>query len=374
VLPQIKVLTTLRFFAAFHVVLYHAVMLGMLTGGPYWGRQFAAMGFIGVTCFFVLSGFILVYTYGASPLQLGRFWQARFARIYPAYLLALLLTAPFFFTDPANMPFYEWSRHHLVAGSLLVVTMLQAWVPRAALTWNPVCWSLSVEAFFYLLFPFILPRSKVLTRSQMLLGIVLLSALSLLVSVTFLEWHPDGADNLNTPGFTFFWRNVLSYNPLVRLPEFVIGMLAGHLFVTRRGEERLALPLIIGGLGALAVLTALFGRIPWPLISPGFLAPAFAAMIYGLALQPKWTRFLESRVLVVLGEASYSLYLLHALVLLDVYATLPNLPHLPRLLLSIAATIPVALIVYFLVERPARNWLRPRSPASLPQSVTVAPS
>ena len=358
---QIKVLTTLRFFAAFHVVLFHAVVLGFLTGGPYWGRQFAAMGSTGVTCFFVLSGFILVYTYGGDNLQPGRFWQARFARIYPAYLLVLLLTAPFFFTDPANMPFYEWSRHHLAAASILAVTMLQAWVPRAALTWNPVCWSLSVEAFFYLLFPFILLRSKALTRSQLLLGIVLLSAFSLLVSASFVVLHPDGAENLSTPGFTFFWRNVLFYNPLVRLPEFVIGMLTGHLFMMCRSDEKISLPLIIGGLMVLALLTALYGKIPYPLISPGLLAPAFAAIIYGLALQPKWTGFLENRMFVVLGEASYSLYLLHALVLLDVYMAMPDLPHLPRLLLSIAATIPVALVVYFVVERPARNRLRPLS-------------
>jgi len=343
--PQIKVLTTLRFFAAFHVVLFHTVVLGFLTGGPYWGRQFAAMGFTGVTCFFVLSGFILVYTYGEGHLRLGRFWQARFARIYPAYLLVLLLTAPFFFTDPANMPFYEWSKHHLAAASILAVAMLQAWVPPAALTWNPVCWSLSVEAFFYLLFPFILLRSKALTRAQLLVGIVLLCALSLLVSVTFVVLHPDGAENLSRPGFTFFWRNVLFYNPLVRLPEFVIGMFTGHLF----------------------------GKIPYPLISAGLLAPAFAAIIYGLALRPKWTGFLENRMLVVLGEASYSLYLLHALVLLDVYMATPDLPHLPRLLLSIAATIPVALVVYFVVERPARNWLRPRSTAGVAHRARAFP-
>src|SRR4051812_44149081 len=155
------------------------------------------MGSTGVTCFFVLSGFILVYTYGGEHLRLGHFWQARFARIYPAYLLVLLLTAPFFFTDPANMPFYEWSKHHLAAASILAVAMLQAWVPRAALTWNPVCWSLSVEAFFYLLFPFILLRSKALTRAQLLVGIVLLCSLSLLVSVTFVVLHPDGAENLS---------------------------------------------------------------------------------------------------------------------------------------------------------------------------------
>src|SRR3989442_119097 len=82
--PKLRALTTLRFFAALHVVLFHLRVIGILSGGPWWYQNFASIGYIGVNCFFVLSGFILVYTYAGASLNVRRFWQAHFARIYPA--------------------------------------------------------------------------------------------------------------------------------------------------------------------------------------------------------------------------------------------------------------------------------------------------
>ena len=92
--PRLHALTTLRFFAALHVVLFHMRVIGILPGGPWWYQNFASIGFVGVNFFFVLSGFILVYTYDGPSLNVRRFWWARFARIYPAYILSLIVAAP----------------------------------------------------------------------------------------------------------------------------------------------------------------------------------------------------------------------------------------------------------------------------------------
>src|SRR5260370_3381114 len=126
--------------------------------GAVWFQKLSSIGYVGVSFFFVLSGFILVYTYAGRPMILKDFWRARFARIYPAYAFSLLVTAPFFFFAvlTMNIPFFAWAKAHLKFVSVLVVSLLQAWVPPAALSWNAVAWSLSVEAFFYLLFPFLL--------------------------------------------------------------------------------------------------------------------------------------------------------------------------------------------------------------------------
>jgi peptidoglycan/LPS O-acetylase OafA/YrhL len=96
-----------------------------------------------------------------------------------------------------------------------------------------------------------------------------------------------------------------------------------------------------------------------PAISPGFLAPAFAAIIYALALRPRWSLFLEARWLLKLGDASYSLYMLHSVVLVAVWAITPDLPGWPRVGVAFAATLITSLLAYSLVERPARNWLSP---------------
>src|SRR5215831_18077180 len=128
---RLEALTTLRFLAALHVILFHLRVEGMLTGGPWWYQNFAGIGYIGVNFFFVLSGFILVYTYDAADIAPRRFWQARFARIYPAYVFSLVVTAPFFLfaMRHLNLPFFAWSERHLALGAILTVALLQAWVP-----------------------------------------------------------------------------------------------------------------------------------------------------------------------------------------------------------------------------------------------------
>src|SRR5258708_486520 len=167
---RLPALTSLRFFAAFHVVIFHFQAMQVLIG-PAWFRKLSSIGYVGVSFFFVLSGFILVYTYAGRPLILKSFWRARFARIYPAYAFSLLVMAPFFFFAvlTMNIPFFAWARGHLKLASILVLSLLQAWVPPAALTWNAVAWSLSVEAFFYVLFPFLLLVLVRLSQPHLLL-------------------------------------------------------------------------------------------------------------------------------------------------------------------------------------------------------------
>src|SRR5271157_4919795 len=113
--PRLPAITSLRFLAAFHVALFHMDAMGAITGPP-WLKTFAGIGYVGVSFFFVLSGFILVYTYAGRDIVLGEFWQTRFARIYPAYLFSLILTFPFFYwgVHSFHVPFFEFAEHHFV--------------------------------------------------------------------------------------------------------------------------------------------------------------------------------------------------------------------------------------------------------------------
>jgi peptidoglycan/LPS O-acetylase OafA/YrhL len=368
-LPKLKALTTLRFFAALHVVVFHMRIVGMLPPGPWWLENFAAVGYIGVNLFFVLSGFILVYTYGETGLTARRFWQARFARIYPAYVLSLVLSAPFFFFAVRNLdiPFLAWSKQHLSAACALTIALLQSWFPQAALTWNAVCWSLSVEAFFYVAFPMVLVWTTGFASRKLFRGIVFWSLVSLATSVLYIVVHPDGMDKINSGETTLLWKNVLSFNPLLRLPEFLVGVFAGRLFLSAKNNRKLATPLVLLGAVMVVTLVLVADRIPRPLISAGFLSPAFASIIYGLALRPRWAGFLETGPLVLLGDASYSLYLLHSTVMSTFAERTPSLHWPVQASLALVAAVGVSLSSYYVVEEPFRKLLRPKAKLPVPQ-------
>jgi len=240
---------------------------------------------------------------------------------------------------------------------------MQAWIPQGALTWNPVCWSLSVEAFFYSAFPFLLRWARLLSRRQLLGWIAASSLASLIFSVAYILVHPDGAAKINSSEVTLFWKNVLSFNPLVRLPEFIVGVLTGRWFLDRRTNQRHGSICVLIGAAVIVLITILAARIPNPMISAGFLSPAFAAIIYGVAQQPRWTRFLAFPLLVLLGHASYSLYLLHSFVMARAFDALSYLPHGVRVALCVGAAIGASQASYEFIEQRARRFLYPRKPS-----------
>ena len=267
----------------------------------------------------------------------------------------------FFAVRQLDIPFLAWSKQHLVAACILTLTLMQSWFPQAALTWNAVCWSLSVEAFFYLIFPVVLLWGKEFTTRKLVWTIAAWSCVSLSLSVLYILLHPDGIEKINSGETTLLWKNILSFNPLARLPEFLVGVFAGRLFLSTENRRSLATPLV--GLGVLVVVAQVMmvEHMPRPLISAGFLSPAFAAIIYGLALRPRWAAFLEGRVLVLLGDASYSLYLLHSTIIASVFDRTASLPSALRLTVALLAPVAASVLCYSLFEEPCRKLLRPRA-------------
>ena len=380
---RLGALTGLRFVAALGVVLNHYrvafrwwdTALGVPAAATQpttgWTRLLAG-GALGVDCFFVLSGFILAYTY-ATPLGSLRgtrraFWVARLARIYPVYLVGLALDA---------LPFVRRSHHlgGLLAAVVSQPLLLQAWVPSLGTwnTWNPPGWSLSVEAFFYLLFPFILTGlTSLACRSRWALWAVsglswgLFAALPALLLPLVGAWH--------RPGLVWTLNQVLYYNPLVRLPEFTLGMALGLLSVSAREQRRrhpfsttkgsawdlalAALALAVGGL----LLLPLPGQYP----ARTLVMPIFAAAIVLLAQgRGAIARLLSWRGCVWLGDVSYAVYILHvplwAWLAWIAQAALHISPAAPVLLpIYLAGVLVAAGLSFRFVERPARTAIRAR--------------
>ena len=364
--PRLPALTSLRFFAAFHVVMFHLYTMHILEGGGFY-RKLASVGYVGVSLFFVLSGFILVYTYAGREWTKGEFWRARFARIYPAYLFSLVITGPSFFyvcikLKDMDIPFFAWFKTHLAVCATLVPLLLQAWVPNAALAWNAPAWSLSVEAFFYIVFP-LLVGWLLRSRRNTLAWVALASWLvSFALSSGYWLFKPDGVAHTDDQFLNLVWLNALKFNPLARLPEFVIGMCLGFLFLRSAVDRKWATPLLLGGVLVFVAIVTVSPQIPYPILHDSALAPAFAAIIFGLASRPGWISFLEVRPLVLLGDASYTLYLLHSFILSAYFSPFGQLRHISFWGIAIGLCIPivVSLLVYRWIEEPARRKLRPK--------------
>jgi peptidoglycan/LPS O-acetylase OafA/YrhL len=336
-----------------------------ITLGPAWFRELSSIGYVGVSFFFVLSGFILVYTCQGRSVNVMNFWRTRFARIYPAYVFSLLLMAPWFFYAATKLkfPLFAWATGHLKSASFLVVTLMQAWVPGNALAWNSVCWSLSVEAFFYLLFPLLLLVFARRSRGRLLFYVAISWLIGMAIPAVYLWLKPDGLSITNSEVINAFWLNAVQFNPMVRLPEFLMGMASGFLFLHSRKNDKLATALVVTGVAGFVLVVRCGYWIPFPVLHTALLAPAFAAIVYGIALQPRWGKFLENKVLVLLGDSSYSLYLLHTLAIGAFFQFSKTGFENPTILKTVAAVTVAVLLsvaVYRWIEVPGLRMLRPR--------------
>jgi peptidoglycan/LPS O-acetylase OafA/YrhL len=333
-------LTGIRIFAAYYVVMYH-------TGAGYFGRhgapaavlRFLDKGYLAVSLFFILSGFILVYTYqgkisGAENIL--RFWEARFARIYPVYLLALGLMVPFAKTITGGQ-------------RMAVLLMLQTWIPgRPDLqgAWNFPAWSLSVEAFFYLTFPLIF---LALNRMS-LAGLRRLVALLLAVIAI--------GDLTRPAGLWYFAVTWVRYVPLpiFRVPEFTVGMALGLAFLRGPAWRHSGIVSICALLGAIILLSLPLGAWTSVVVIP------FAVLLLSLAHQSgPIARILSGRMLVLLGSASYAVYLLQLPTRIYtrlLFAQILHAPHNLDAFLSPCFLLILSVLVFLFWEEPARKFLR----------------
>jgi peptidoglycan/LPS O-acetylase OafA/YrhL len=367
---SIDACTGLRFFAAMGVVGYHFYCPPCEPSAPSFLDTLFQAGFTTVSLFFVLSGFILAYNYlderGGFIGTVRDFYRARFARIYPIYLLALAVDLPLFLrflpsAEPAATP-GEVAR--ICAATL---TLTQSWLELGRPTWNLMAWTLSVEAFFYLVFPFLGPW---LARqgSRRLLGVAvgawLLGAAPFLAGELASVWGADGTASLGVRGLHAWSQLPLQLIPPTRLPEFVLGMCLGLLFCrrTRQGSEAWRTVGLLATGAAIVTVILLLPPKPSPLVQLGVLVPLFALSIWLLACGVAWNGLkLGTRPLVLLGGASYALYLLHGSMMgyaLALNTRTLSLPHNVVALLLVPIAGVTSILLFQRVEEPARRWLR----------------
>jgi len=367
--PEVLPLTALRFFLASWIVIYHvesnlpAFLNNHPTGfTPF--RNTLLCAYVAVGIFFALSGFILALNYPLDRLwdtaMRWKFAVARFSRIYPVYLLGLVLIAPLIVGNA--IADHSLPRHGASLG--LNLLMLQAWVPRAAVSWNGPGWSLSNEAFFYLCFPFIgAPLYRLSSVRKALLAFLGLWALELIPPAVTVLAHVHGfGDAMATaqPADTSF-VSFISFNPLLNLPIFLSGILACRIYLLLKQSGTLegqGYKIYLPSLAVLFALTSLGNHIFFPIMRGGLILPSAIGVIVGLAMGDRYLGALMSnRVLVFLGKASYAEYLLHfpvgtAFNKLGLQWTPLNLAG------YFAAVLAVSALVFHFYEEPLQRKLR----------------
>ena len=307
-LPILKPLTSLRFLAALAVFFSHLGYLRKLDGWQWLCTRIFVEGYAGVTFFFVLSGFILTYNYhhvltGRRAGEIKKFYVARFARIYPLYLLTFLISLPLMRSEIVRQPltfFYT---------ATIEVLALQSYAPaHSDFAYNMPAWSLSDEFFFYALLPFILyalAGLKITSRkSFVLLGVATWLTAAILVTL--------GRDLASA-----HWLFYLA--PPFRLFDFVLGVACGLYFLNspRINLSRNAWTLIeLGCLGCVMAMVLLSSYYIHQSFRYGvYYMPVFCLTIFVFAHQGGWlSEVLSGKTWVLLGEISFAFYMFHQLV------------------------------------------------------------
>ncbi|NJP47334.1 acyltransferase family protein [Actinacidiphila epipremni] len=362
-------LTGLRWLAALGVFLNHTATLLPV---PH-TREVFLLGSSGVTFFFVLSGFVLTWT-RTSDDGPAAFYARRLGRIWPLLIIGAIV--PLILMKPDAFPGQD---DVMVGAAGAAILFYQAWVPKDILGGaSPVTWSLSCEAFFYALFPFL--AGFTLRRSLRWLAVAAVVLVAVGWGIRIWMWqeypppaHPNFNANMNT---LTFWV----YSPIARVWEFLLGVVAAA--AVRAGWRPRIPPVLATALLAvgLFVLWELRDQkfrvaVPYDALSQ-VTAPLYALLVVSLAvrqLDGGRRSWLSTRPMVMLGEWSFAFYLIHFTVLFEIakhvthrnnilkfymQPVTPASGNLGWVLLGLGIAVVVATLLFMVVERPIERYVR----------------
>jgi peptidoglycan/LPS O-acetylase OafA/YrhL len=346
----------LRAFAASSVVVHHIMIVAVQKAG--YQYSFPSSAAAGVDLFFLISGFIMVYThfddFGKAGASASFVWR-RLIRIVPLYWIATTVAVALLIVIPSAFATLKLDWQNVLFSYLFLLSRTSNGGFNTILVTG---WSLCYEMYFYALFALLLflPRRMFLIAGGAIFGA------GLTIDAAGLEIPP--------------WATVAT-NPL--LLEFYLGTIIAFLFI--RGfylPPALALIGIFAGIAAIVIINYPGGS-DWTVRVLCWGAPG--AIILASAVSLEKTSLRVPTPLVALGESSYSLYLMHIFVvaaLAEAWAYCHLTTIMPVYVLGLicfAAAMAVSHLVHLQIEYPLNKWLktatsRPASGRELSQRIS----
>ncbi|AZA81712.1 hypothetical protein C1637_03805 [Chryseobacterium lactis] len=336
---KISQITFTRFLAAMAIVISHFNKDLFLYKIDYISNIFLKAN-VGVSYFFILSGFIMIVAYHKKDkIAYLDYYKNRFARIYPLYVLGLLL---YLVTRYSNFSIYD---------SFLYLFGLQSWIPGKAMVLNFPGWSISVEFLFYLLFPvlynyFYSKGNKSIWVITVIIWIITQVFCSLYAESSYYKGpHTES-------------HELLYYFPVMHINEFLAGNLAGLFFVKNTQQKNYDVPVLV--IFTLIMLSLIFVPLFY---HNGLMALLFIPLIILISRNNgALTRIFSLKPLEYLGEASYAVYITHIPILYILREILKWKKYDPGInnvfWIYVVVLVITSILFYQCIEKPMRNYLK----------------
>ncbi|MDN4503065.1 acyltransferase [Alteromonadaceae bacterium BrNp21-10] len=374
---HIPALTGVRFFAVFHIFLFHLwsvyngdkaegfenLMIGFASM-PQGLVSFLSNGFLSTPFFFMLSGFILSYLYWGKEGQLTisrkQFWLSRLFRLYPIHLIVIVPTILLMFYNHLQNGF---SGLEVAASAVASITLTQAWYAPWVPMWSWPTWTISALVFLYLVMPWLMHVLGKLTQTQ---SVILLMALPIIsmVPTAIYAWLTQGMVDVD-----IVWAIVIGSTPLFWVPHFIAGMLLTRIFAISRfnSDWRPAEPswFAWGDVALLGLIVyACMGTIAEPLkffIRHGLFMPLYMQIILDFARgNGIFARIFSLPGMQFLGELSFSIFIWQNIVMIFCWISLminPATGHYHILGASVVIVL-LSILSTYKIEKPLANKLQ----------------
>ncbi len=348
---MIKPLTSLRFMFAFMVFASHIDFLhdseSKFLCWIY--DSIFKEGYIGVSFFFILSGFILAYNYQdkifKNQTSNKTFYIARFARIFPLHILTFLISIPLTYKIFIN------NKCLWISQALTNISLTQSYIPIKSIyfAFNAPSWSISDEMFFYLVFPFLIlliPKIRAFKNSLILSVIAIIPLLTLII--------PEN-----------YYHQIFYINPFTRVVDFILGIAIFNIYQKFAQKKHIINYnyLEISAVLLLLVFFIFHQSIPKVARYSFYYWIPMSYLIFSFSFQKgKISNLLSKKIFIHLGEISFGFYMFHQLVLRYFSVINSNFLHINNDVLITVITFSISLIVshysYILFETPMNKYIK----------------